>query len=57
MVLKLKDKDRILPRLYEDFVSFVEEISLIEERYLWRNVTAYVDDANVIELHCSLLSR
>jgi len=49
MVLKLKDKDRILPRLYEDFVSYVEEISLIEERYLWRNVTVYVDDSNVIE--------
>ena len=30
--------------LYEDSVSHVEEISLIEENYLWQNVLVYVDD-------------
>jgi len=49
MVLKLKDKTRILARLYEDFVSYVEEISLIEEDYLWQNVTVYVDDEDSLE--------
>jgi len=49
MVLELRDKDRILPRLYEDFVSYVEEISLIEEDYLWSNVRVYVDDPRSID--------
>jgi ribosomal protein S18 acetylase RimI-like enzyme len=44
MILELKNKSAILPRLYEDFVLFVEEIALIEETYLWRNVTVFVDD-------------
>jgi len=42
MVLRLKNKKAILPRLYEDCISYVEEISLIEETYLWRNVQVYV---------------
>jgi hypothetical protein len=45
MVSQLKNREKILPRLYEDFVSYVEEISLIEENYLWQNVSVYVDDA------------
>jgi len=44
MVTQLKNKDAILLRLYEDHISYVEEISLIEEDYLWHNVTIYVDD-------------
>jgi len=44
MVVELKNKSRLLPRLYEDFVLFVEEISLIEETYLWQNVTVFVND-------------
>jgi len=46
MILELRNKAKILPRLYEDFVSYVEEISLIEENYLWgrRNVKVYVSD-------------
>lgn len=44
MVVELRNKDKILPRLYKDFVTFVEEISLIEESYLWRNVKVYVAD-------------
>jgi len=46
MIKELKNKDKILPRLYEDFVLHVEEISLIEETYLWYNVTVFVDDEN-----------
>lgn len=44
MVSKLKNNGRILRRLYEDPVSHVEEISLIEEDYLWQGATVYVDD-------------
>jgi len=44
MVSKLKNNGRTLRRLYEDPVSYVEEISLIEENYLWQNVTVYLDD-------------
>ncbi len=46
MVLRLKNTSAILPRLYEDPVTYVEEISLIEEDYLWHNVQVYVDDLN-----------
>jgi len=49
MVLQLKNKEIILPCLYDDYVSYVEEISLIEEDYLWRNVTIYVDDPSFIQ--------
>lgn len=49
MVSKLKNNNKILPRLYEDPVSHVEEISLIEENYLWQNVTVYVDDTNLMQ--------
>ena len=44
MVFKLKDKEGILPTLYKDCVSHVEEISLIEEDYLWQNVRICVDN-------------
>ncbi len=44
VVSKLRDNGRILRRLYEDPVSYVEEISLIEEDYLWQGVTVYVDN-------------
>lgn len=44
MIKRLKNKDKILPRLYKDFVLHVEEISLIEEAYLWRNVAVFVDE-------------
>lgn len=44
MVFKLKEKTVILHRLYSDYVRYVEEISLIEEDYLWQNVSIYVDD-------------
>jgi predicted GNAT family acetyltransferase len=44
MVKELKNKSKILPRLYEDFVLHVEEISLIEETHLWHNVTVFVED-------------
>jgi len=44
MVCELIDKRRILPNLYRDPVAHVEEISLIEEDYLWENVSVYVDD-------------
>jgi len=43
MITELKDKT-ILTRLYEDPVLYVEEISLVEEDYLWHNVKVYVDD-------------
>jgi len=46
MVLLLKNKKTILPRLYQDSVIYVEEISLVEEDYLWRNVQVYVEDPN-----------
>jgi len=49
MVLRLKNKSAILPRLYEDPVAYVEEISLIEEDYLWCNVQVYVDDLHLME--------
>jgi len=49
MVLRLKNKNKIIPRLYEDYVSYVEEISLIEEDYLWQNVTVYVNDQRSME--------
>lgn len=49
MVSELKNMQRILPILYEDCVSYVEEISLIEERYLWDNVRVYVDDTHSIK--------
>jgi len=49
MVFRLNNKDRILSRLYEDHISCVEEISLIEEDYLWHNVTVYVDDPKSIQ--------
>jgi len=46
MVSRLENNGRILRRLYEDPVSYVEAISLIEENYLWQNVTVYVNDTN-----------
>ena len=49
MVLRLKNTKSILPRLYEDCVSYVEEISLIEETYLWRNVQVYIESSNTSE--------
>jgi len=49
MVLRLNNKNKILPRLYEDYVSYVEEISLIEEDYLWQNVIVYVNDQRSME--------
>jgi ribosomal protein S18 acetylase RimI-like enzyme len=44
VVSKLKDSELILGRLYKDCVCHVEEISLIEEDYLWRGVNVYVDN-------------
>jgi predicted GNAT family acetyltransferase len=49
MVLRLNKKNKILPRLYKDCVTHVEEISLIEEDYLWENVTVYVNDLNSMD--------
>jgi len=49
MVLLLRNKKTILPRLYQDSVIYVEEISLVEEDYLWRNVEIYVEDPNSIK--------
>jgi len=49
MVFELRDMDKILLKLYEDYVSYVEEISLIEEDYLWQNVIIYVDDKRSIQ--------
>jgi len=43
---RLKNTAAILPRLYKDPVIHVEEISLIEEEHLWRNVQVYVEDPN-----------
>jgi len=48
MVFKLKENTLILQRLYKDYVRYVEEISLIEENYLWENVSVYVDDSRSI---------
>jgi hypothetical protein len=49
VILRLKDKSLILNRLYRDYVRHVEEISLIEEGYLWQNVSVYVDDNQLAE--------
>jgi hypothetical protein len=49
MVLRLDNKNKILPRLYKDYVTYVEEISLIEEDHLWQNVTVYVNDLNSMD--------
>ena len=49
MVLRLKNAKSILPRLYKDCVSYVEEISLIEETGLWRNVQVYVESSKTME--------
>lgn len=49
MVFKLKQKTTILQRLYRDYVCYVEEISKIEEDYLWQNVSIYVDDPRSIK--------
>ena len=49
MVFELKDKEKILPILYEDCVSYVEEISLIEEGYLWQNVGIYVNNLHSMQ--------
>jgi len=49
MVLRLRNRELILPRLYQDCVVYVEEISLIEEEYLWRNVEVYVEDPNSMD--------
>jgi len=46
MILELKNRKQLLPLLYEDYVSYVEEISLIEETYLWDNVCVYVDNVH-----------
>jgi len=43
-VFKLEDKEGTLPILHGDYVSHVEEISLIEEDYLWGNVRVYVNN-------------
>jgi hypothetical protein len=48
MAYKLKENTLILKRLYEDCVCYAEEISLIEENYLWQNVSVYVDDPRSI---------
>ena len=49
MVLRLRNKRLILPRLYLDCVIYVEALSLIEENYLWRNVQVYVEDSESME--------
>jgi hypothetical protein len=49
MILHLKNTKSILPRLYRDCVSYVEEISLIEETYLWRNVQVYVESSKAMD--------
>ncbi|MGQ9597110.1 MAG: hypothetical protein ACUVQY_08430 [Thermoproteota archaeon] len=48
MVVHLKKKEAILRQLYEDYVYYVEEISLVEEDYLWQNVEVYVDNPHSI---------
>jgi ribosomal protein S18 acetylase RimI-like enzyme len=49
MVLRLRKKNLILPRLYEDCITYVEAISLIEEDYLWHNVQVYAKDSRSME--------
>lgn len=49
MVVELRNNHEILPTLYKDPVSYVEEISLIEEDYLWDNVKVYVDDLHSLQ--------
>jgi ribosomal protein S18 acetylase RimI-like enzyme len=49
MVLRLKNTKSILPRLYKDSISNVEEVSLIEETYIWRNVQVYVESLKMME--------
>ncbi len=49
MVQKLKNNREILSRLYKDCITYVEEISLIEEDYLWSNVQVYVEDLGSME--------
>jgi hypothetical protein len=49
MICKLEEKTLILPCLYEDCVRYAEEISLMEEDYLWPNVSVYVDDPRSIQ--------
>lgn len=49
MVVKLEDKKGILKLLYKDPIYFVEEISLIEENYLWECPTIYVDNPYAIK--------
>jgi len=49
MVLRLRNKNMILPRLYEDYIAHVEAISLIEEDYLWHNVQVYAKDSSSME--------
>lgn len=44
MIYKLEKNASILLRLCEDCVRYAEELSLIEEDYLWPNVSVYVDD-------------
>ena len=56
-VFGLEDKERILPILYEDCVSYVEEISLIEEDYLWQNVRVYINDLSSMREFLVLHSR
>lgn len=49
MGLRLKNAKSILPRLYENCISYVEEISLIEETYLWGNVQVYVENSKIMK--------
>lgn len=49
MVCELKENTVILQRLYRDYVRYVEEISLIDEDYLWENVSIYVHDSCSIQ--------
>lgn len=49
MVLRLRNKNMILPRLYQDYIVHVEAISLIEEDYLWHNVQVYAKDSSSME--------
>jgi hypothetical protein len=56
MIHELENNASILQRLYEDCVLYAEEISLIEEDYLWPNVSVYTDDTrstrNFLILSC-----
>jgi len=49
MVSKLEENAAVLPLLYRDCVCHVEEISLIEENYLWQDVSVYVDNLHSIQ--------